>query len=118
MSNKYYTIVYRGWTLKQTENHMWEIVNSPNRDKSGPISPGPYVSRSIAEHVVDRIMDNSYGANDNPRNQNSNWGNSRNNSYNNYSGEPVDIKYYFYTVIAIGVFFGINWLYSEIKAFL
>ncbi len=69
MSDKYFSRVYRGWTLQQTDRG-WIIVNAPNRDKSGPISPGPYSTFGIAEHVVDRIMDNSYGPNDNPRNQN------------------------------------------------
>lgn len=68
MSDKYFSRVYRGWTLQQTDRG-WIIVNAPNRDKSGPISPGPYSTYGIAEHVVDRIMDNSYGPKDNPRNQ-------------------------------------------------
>lgn len=59
MSN--FSRVYRGWTLRQTDRG-WIIVNAPNRDKAGPISPGPYGTYAIAEHVVDRIMDNSYGS--------------------------------------------------------
>lgn len=57
MSN--FSRVYRGWTLRQTDRG-WIIVNAPNRDKAGPISPGPYGTYAIAEHVVDRIVDNSY----------------------------------------------------------
>lgn len=89
MSDKYFSRVYRGWTLQQTDRG-WIIVNAPNRDKSGPISPGPYSTFGIAEHVVDRIMDNSYGPKDNPRNQNSpSYGNTERPTYSRSSSSGI-----------------------------
>lgn len=89
MSDKYFSRVYRGWTLQQTDRG-WIIINAPNRDRAGPISPGPYSTFGIAEHVVDRIMDNSYGPKDNPRNQYSSNRNESNDEEESFSyGDPI-----------------------------
>ena len=68
MAAFYFSRVYRGFTLQQVERG-WEIINAPTWGRSGPISPGPYATVGIAEHVVDQILQSSYGPNDNERNK-------------------------------------------------
>lgn len=68
MSEYYFSRVYRGYTIQQCSTG-WNIVNAPTWTRSGPLSPGPYSTVGIAEHVIDQIMDSSYGPNDNPKNQ-------------------------------------------------
>jgi len=56
--NAYFTKVYRGWTIKQTDQG-WIILNQPNWIRSGPVPEGPFCTDGIARKIVDRIMDDA-----------------------------------------------------------
>lgn len=58
MNDAYFSRYYKGFLLKQTDKG-WVIVNAPTRTPAGPLSPGPYSTYGIAEHVVDRIIQDS-----------------------------------------------------------
>lgn len=58
MTTSYFSRYYRGFLLQQTDTG-WIIVNAPSRTPAGPLSPGPYSTYGIAEHVVDRIIQDS-----------------------------------------------------------
>ena len=58
MNGAYFSRYYKGFLLQQTDKG-WIIVNAPTRTPAGPLSPGPYSTYGIAEHVVDRIIQDS-----------------------------------------------------------
>lgn len=58
MTGAYFSRYYKGFLLQQTDKG-WIIVNAPTRTPAGPLSPGPYSTYGIAEHVVDRIIQDS-----------------------------------------------------------
>ena len=58
MNGAYFSRYYKGFLLQQTDKG-WVIVNAPTRTPAGPLSPGPYSTYGIAEHVVDRIIQDS-----------------------------------------------------------
>ena len=60
MNGAYFSRNYKGFLLQQTDKG-WIIVNAPTRTSTGPLSPGPYSTYGIAEHVVDRIIQDSEG---------------------------------------------------------
>jgi hypothetical protein len=52
---------YKGFVIQQVpENHYWQIVIMPNRNRYGFISPGPYASFNIAKHVIDVILNQDF----------------------------------------------------------
>ena len=54
--NKYYSVMYRGFLIHQTEKG-WDIALLPIRSNKKVISPPPYSTRYIAQHVIDTLIE-------------------------------------------------------------
>jgi hypothetical protein len=53
----YMSFTHRGFLVQQSMKG-WSVPQLPNRFPNGtPVSPGPYATRSIAEHVIDTVLD-------------------------------------------------------------
>lgn len=56
MSDKYFSKVYRGFLIQQTDKG-YIVPMLPNWSK-GPVPQGPFSTFGIAEHVIDRVLNN------------------------------------------------------------
>lgn len=54
--SQYYSRTYRGFLIEQTARG-WVVPQLPNWS-NGPVSQGPFSTYGIAEHVIDRVLDN------------------------------------------------------------
>lgn len=60
MSNKYFSVIYKGFLIEQTEKG-WVIPQIPNWANFGPVSKAPYSTRYIAQNVIDLVLNHSKG---------------------------------------------------------
>lgn len=56
MSDKYFSRTYRGFLMQQTDTG-WIVPQLPNWS-NGPVPQGPFSTYGIAQHVIDRVLDN------------------------------------------------------------
>jgi hypothetical protein len=56
MSDKYFSKVYRGFLIQQTSKG-YVVPMLPNWSK-GPVPQGPFSTFGIAEHIIDRVLNN------------------------------------------------------------
>ena len=56
MGDRYFSRTYRGFLIQQTDRG-WIVPMLPNWS-NGPVSQGPFSTFGIAEHVIDRVLDN------------------------------------------------------------
>lgn len=56
MGDRYFSRTYRGFLLQQTDRG-WIVPQLPNWS-NGPVPQGPFSTYGIAEHVIDRVLDN------------------------------------------------------------
>ena len=56
MSDKYFSRYYKGFLIQQTDKG-WVVPMLPNWS-NGPVSQGPFSTYGIAEHVIDRVVEN------------------------------------------------------------
>lgn len=56
MGQSHFSRMYRGFLITQDHQGRWVVPMLPNWSK-GPVTQGPYSTYAIAEHVIDRVLD-------------------------------------------------------------